>query len=109
MKKNALAGALRQAYTRQRGFGVEKIDKPGYENVWFVVPPKPPVAIAEKLDLSLTCDAIDIIQARTSLAAADEFQKTLAYLLVRREAVSSSRMEGIWSTIDEVLSPAISR
>jgi Fic family protein len=29
----------------------------------------------------------------------------MAYLLVKREAVSSSRMEGTWSTVDEVLSP----
>ena len=108
MRRNELAGPLRQPYTRQQGFGVEKIDKPGYENVWFVVPPKPPVTITEKLDLSLVRDAIHAIQMRTSLAAADEFQKTLAYLLVRREAVSSSRMEGTWSTVDEVLSPAIS-
>ena len=108
MRRNELAGTLHQPYNRQRGFGVEKIDKPGYENVWFVVPPKPPVTIAEKLDLSLVRDAIHAIQTRTPIAAADEFQKTLAYLLVRREAVSSSRMEGTWSTVDEVLSPAIS-
>jgi len=108
MRRNELTGTLRQPYTQQRGFGVEKIDKAGYENVWFIVPPKPPVTIAEKLDLSLVRDAIHAIQTRTSLATADEFQKTLAYLLVRREAVSSSRMEGTWSTVDEVLSPAIS-
>lgn len=108
MRRNELAGRLRQPYTRQRGFGVEKTNKPGYENVWFVVPPKPPGTVAEKLDLSLVRDAIHAIQARTSLATADEFEKTLAYLLVRREAVASSRMEGTWSTVDEVLSPAIS-
>ncbi len=108
MRKNELAGTLRQPYTQKRGFGVEKIDKLGYENVWFVVPSKPPVTIAEKLDLSLVRDAIHAIQARISLVTADELQKTLAYLLVRREAVSSSRMEGTWSTVDEVLSPAIS-
>ncbi len=108
MRRDELAGSLRQPYTQQRGLGVEKIDKSGYENVWFVVPPKPPVAIVEKLDLVLVRDAIQAIQTRTSLSTADEIQKTLAYLLVRREAVSSSRMEGTWSTVDEVLSPAIS-
>lgn len=108
MRRDELAGSLRQQFTRPRGFGVEKIDKPGYDNVWFVVPPKPPVTFTERLDLLLVRDAIHVLQARTSLAAADEFQKTLAYLLVRREAVSSSRMEGTWSTVDEVLSPAIS-
>ncbi len=108
MKRKELHGTLRQPYTQQRGFGVEKIDKAGYENVWFIVPPKPPVTIAETPDLSLVRDAIHAIQTRTSLATADGFQKTLAYLLVRREAVSSSRMEGTWSTVDEVLSPATS-
>jgi Fic family protein len=108
MRRDELAGNLRQPYSRQRGLGVEKIDKPGYENVWFVVPPKPPAAVTEKLDLSLLRDALHAMQARMSLATADEFQKTLAYLLVRREAVSSSRMEGTWSTVDEVLSPAVS-
>ena len=108
MRRDELAGSLRQPYTRHRGFGVERIDKPGFENVWFVVPPKPPANVTEKLDLSLVRDAIHALQARTSLVTADEFQKTLAYLLVRREAVSSSRMEGTWSTVDEVLSPAIS-
>jgi len=107
MRRNELTGTLRRPFTQKQGFGVEKIDKPGYENVWFVVPPNPPVTIAEKLDLSLVSDAIHAIQTRTSLATADELQKTLAYLLVRREAVSSSRMEGTWSTVDEVLSPVI--
>ena len=48
MKRSELVGALRQPYSRQRGFGVEKVDKPGFADVWFVVPPKPPVAITEK-------------------------------------------------------------
>jgi len=33
MRRNELTGTLRQPYTQQRGFGVEKIDKAGYENV----------------------------------------------------------------------------
>jgi Fic family protein len=60
----------------------------------------------EKLDLPLVRDANDALHDRSLLAAATENQQTMAYLLVRREAVSSSRMEGTWSTIDEVLSPA---
>jgi len=108
MRRDELASSLRRPFTWPRGFGVEKIDKTGYENVWFVVPPKPPATVTEKLDLALVRDAIHAIQTRPPLATADEFQKTLAYLLVRREAVSSSRMEGTWSTVDEVLSPAIS-
>lgn len=41
------------------------------------------------------------------MQSASEIQRTTAYLLVRREAVSSSRIEGTWSTVDDVLSPAI--
>ncbi|RLA30814.1 MAG: Fic family protein [Gammaproteobacteria bacterium] len=107
MKRSDLAGVLRQPYTEQRGFGVEKVDKPGFANVWFVVPPKPPDAVVEKVDLQLVRDAILAVNERPSLATATEIQQTMAYLLVRREAVSSSRMEGTWSTVDEVLSPAI--
>ena len=107
MKRSELAGVLRQPYTEQRGFGVEKVDKPGFANVWFVIPPKPPDAVMEKVDLQLVRDAILAINERPSLATATEIQQTMAYLLVRREAVSSSRMEGTWSTVDEVLSPAI--
>lgn len=106
MKRSELAGVLSQPYSKQRGFGVEKVDKHGFENVWFVVPPKPPNAVTEKLDLPLVRDAILALQDRPSLETATEIQQTMAYLLVRREAVSSSRMEGTWSTVDEVLSPA---
>jgi Fic family protein len=106
MKQSELVGALRQPYSKQRGFGVEKVDKPGFANVWFVVPPKPPLAITEKLLLPLVRDANLALQERPSLANASEIQQTMAYLLVRREAVSSSRMEGTWSTVDEILSPA---
>ena len=105
MKRSELVGALRQPYSKQRGFGVEKVDKPGFANVWFVVPPKPPLAITEKLLLPLVRDANLALQERPSFANASEIQQTMAYLLVRREAVSSSRMEGTWSTVDEILSP----
>lgn len=106
MKRSELVGVLRQPYSKRRGFGVEKVDKHGFANVWFVVPPKPPNAVTEKLDLALVRDAILALQDRPSLKTATEIQQTMAYLLVRREAVSSSRMEGTWSTVDEVLSPA---
>jgi Fic family protein len=106
MKRSELVDPLRQPYSKQRGCGVEKVDKPGFANVWFVVPPKPPVAITEKLLLPLVRDANLALQERPSFANASELQQTMAYLLVRREAVSSSRMEGTWSTVDEILSPA---
>lgn len=106
MKREELVGALRQPYSEERGFGTQKVDKAGYENIWFIVPPKPPHDISETLSLPLLRDANLALQARSSLQSASEIEQTTAYLLVRREAVSSSRMEGTWSTVDEVLSPA---
>lgn len=107
MKREELVGVLRQPYSKDRGFGTEKIGKTGYQNIWFVVPPKPPEAISEELSLPLVRDANLALQGRPTMQSASEIQRTMAYLLARREAVSSSRMEGTWSTIDEVLSPAI--
>ena len=106
MKREELVGSLRQPYSKERGFGTENVDKAGFENIWFVVPPKPPHEISETLSLPLVRDANLALQARQSLQSASEIQQTMSYLLVRREAVSSSRMEGTWSTVDEVLSPA---
>jgi Fic family protein len=105
MKREELVGALRQPYSTKRGHGIEKVDKPGYENIWFVVPGKPPQRITETLSPPLIRDANLVLQARTDVQSASEIQRTMAYLLMRREAVSSSRMEGTWSTVDEVLTP----
>ena len=105
MKREELAGPLRRTYSAERGFGVEKVDKPGYENIWFVVPPKPPRRLADNPDLKLMRDANLVLQSRPRMRSASHIESTTAYLLVRREAVASSRMEGTWSTIDEVLSP----
>ena len=106
MKRQELAGRLQQSYTAARGFGVEKVEKAGYENIWFVVPPPPPRRLADNPDLKLLRDANLALQARPRMTSASELERTAAYLLLRREAVSSSRMEGTWSTVDEVLSPA---
>lgn len=106
MKREELTGRLRQPYTTARGFGVEQVDKAGFENLWFVVPPPPPRRLAENPDLKLLRDANLTLQARPRMASATELERTTAYLLLHREAVSSSRMEGALSTVDEVLSPA---
>ena len=106
MKRQELAGRLQQPYTSIHGFGVEKVDKAGFENVWFVVPPAPPRRLSEHPDLKLLRDANLTLQGRTRMTSASEFERTTAFLLILREAVSSSRMEGISSTVDEVLSPA---
>ena len=104
MKREELAGSLRLPYTAARGFGVEKVDKPGFENLWFVVPPPPPRRLADTPNLKLLRDANLTLQARPRMQSASELERTTSYLLIRREAVSSSRMEGTWSTVDEVLS-----
>ena len=106
MQRHELAGRLQQPYTPARGFGIEKVDKAGFENLWFVVPPPPPRSLADAPDLKLLREANLALQARPRMTSASALERTTGYLLLRREAVSSSRMEGTWSTVDEVLSPA---
>jgi Fic family protein len=38
--------------------------------------------------------------------SSDPLDKIVSYLFIRREAVQSSRIEGTWSTIDHILTPA---
>ena len=107
MQREDLVSELRQPYSKKSGFGVEKLSKTGFENIWFVVPPNPPHSVSEKLNLPLLRDANLALQRRPTVQPATEIRRTMAYLLVHREAVSSSRMEGTWSTVDEVLTPAV--
>ncbi|MEQ9245791.1 MAG: Fic family protein, partial [Nitratireductor sp.] len=46
-----------------------------------------------------------VLHGRPSPDQASELDRLAAYLFARRVAVSSSRMEGTWSTIDDVLTP----
>jgi Fic family protein len=48
---------------------------------------------------------MSILHKLPSFSEMDEIDKLINYLFVRREAVQSSRLEGTWSTIDEVLTP----
>ncbi len=105
MRKGDLTGHLRQAYTAERGFGTARVAKEGYEHIWFVVPPPPPEEIPAGLPVGSISRANAILQSRPSPADASELDRLAAYLFARREAVSSSRMEGTWSTIDNVLTP----
>ena len=81
MKREELVGSLRQPYWKERGFGTENVDKAGFENIWFVVPPKPPHEISETLSLPLVRDANLALQARQSLQSASEIRQTMSYLL----------------------------
>jgi cell filamentation protein, protein adenylyltransferase len=105
MRKNELIGSLRQPYSPDRGFGTVRVAKEGYEHIWFVVPPAPPRDIPPGLRPGTISRANAILQGRPDPAQAADLDRLAAYLFARREAVSSSRMEGTWSTIDHVLTP----
>ena len=105
MRRSELTERLRNLYTEERGCGVTRVDKPGYENIWFVVPPPPPTTIPSGLPAGSMGKAIALLQGRPHWSKASPLDKLAAYLFARREAVSSSRMEGTWSTIDNVLTP----
>jgi len=105
MQKDELAGRLRQPYTPERGFGTARVAKEGYEHIWFVVPPAPPEQLPAGIPAGPISRATKILQSRPGIADASALDRLAAYLFARREAVSSSRMEGTWSTIDNVLAP----
>lgn len=106
MRREELAGILRQAYTAERGCGVLRVPNAGYENIWFVVPPPPPREVPAGLPVGSVGQANRILQSRPSPVTATPLDRLAIYLFARREAVASSRMEGTWSTIDDVLTPA---
>ncbi len=105
MRKDELAGPLRQPYTPERGFGTAHAAREGYEHIWFVVPPAPPEEFPAGIPAGTISRANTILQSRPDPADASELDLLAAYLFAGREAVSSSRMEGTWSTIDNVLTP----
>lgn len=105
MNKQELAAPLRAPYTAKRGFGLVKADAPGYENIWFVVPPPPPRRFPEGLPLRALGIASAVLARQQDLTALSPIDKLLSFYFVRREAVESSRLEGTWSTIDEMLTP----
>ncbi len=105
MKREELANRLRAPYDHSRGYGVAKTPEPGYENIWFVVPPPPPETPPAKLPLKALARASEILARQKEFSALDGVDKLISYYFVRREAVESSRIEGTWSTIDHVLTP----
>lgn len=107
MKIDELTEELKQPYSRERGYGVTKLNEPGNEwnHIYFVVP-KPPISdIPQNLPHHLLNEALKVIGALPRVQEMSDLDKLINYLFVRREVVQSSRLEGTWSTIDHALTP----
>ena len=90
MRKSELIGRLRDPFSPRHGFGTARVGKPGYENIWFVVPPAPPKDLPPGLPADVVGRANRIVQGRPHWANASDHDRLAAYLFARREAVSSS-------------------
>jgi Fic family protein len=106
MRREELTGHLRQEYDERRGYGVSKVDDPEYQNIWFVVPLPPPRELPPNPPLAAMGRAHATLSRLPSFTDMTEVDKLINYFFVRKEAVESSRMEGTWSTIDNVLTPS---
>lgn len=105
MKREELTTKLRQKYSDENIGGVEKLATPGFENIWFVVPPPPPQKLTKDFSVHSLAKAYQIIGQLPRAKEADQLDRLTSYLFLRREAVHSSRMEGTFSTINHVLTP----
>lgn len=105
MKKDELASKLQKIYDTGSEFGVDRGQIPEFQNTWFVISPPPPKRVEFSLDLDHLRTANKIIARLSPLNEMSELDKLLSYLFVKKEALSSSRMEGTWSTMDLLLNP----
>lgn len=105
MRKEELTEQLRQSFRDKSSGGVMKINLPEWENIYFVVPPPPPLTVKEKLPFEIISKAIKILNELPGFREMSETDKLINFLFVRREVVQSSRLEGTWSTMDHVLTP----
>jgi Fic family protein len=102
---NELHPKLRKPYSEKTKCGICKSKDSKISNLYFIVPPLPPNKIDEGFSFKKTSEAMNALNKLSSFSEMDDLDKLINYLFVRREAVQSSRLEGTWSTIDEVLSP----
>lgn len=105
MKREELHNDLRRPFEPGARCGVARIDVHPYQNVWFVVPPPPPVMTPKNAPLNALKRANGVINQMPRDARVSDLDQIVSYLFVRKEALNSSRMEGTWSTIDHVLTP----
>ncbi len=108
MKRDELHKRLNIEYDPKVGYGIEKIDNPNYQNIWFVIPPPLPhsqdylKALPRKELTHLLSKARRVLNESQSFSEMDDTDRLVALLITRQEAVASSRIEGTYSTIDEV-------
>lgn len=106
MNINELCDTLKQDYEEGESCGVVKLPDAGWENIYFVVPPRPPLKLELKdLPIKSLNEANKILGKLPSYEEMTELDKLINFLFVRREVVQSSRLEGTWSTIDHALTP----
>lgn len=105
MNINDLHPRLKKAYEKNSECGVIKSKDSKNPNIYFVIPPMPPEKVSEGFSVKRMSEAMSILHKLPAYSEMDDLDKLINYLFVRREAVQSSRLEGTWSTIDEVLSP----
>ena len=105
MRKTELSDEIRQTYGPNRRAGTARTGDPDYKNIWFVVPPPPPREVPTKLPTTALTKAYKAINQLPEIGSEDELDRFVALLFQRQEALTSSRMEGTWSTIDHVMTP----
>ena len=108
MKRDDLHPDLAKDYSPERGYGTEKIDHPDFQNIFFVVPKPLPTTrehsqITQAMTHSLS-KAYQALNSTKSLEQMDGIDRLISRLVMKQEALSSSRIEGTFSTIDEVFS-----
>jgi Fic family protein len=106
MNINELHPKLKKTYVKDADCGIAKSKDSKNPNLFFIVPPTPPTKIKNEFSLKKVSEAMAALHKLPTYSEMDELDKLINYLFVRREAVQSSRMEGTWSTIDEILTPA---
>jgi Fic family protein len=109
MRREDLHPDLQTEYDEIRGYGVEKLADPAFHNMWFVVPKPLPRSMSE-LFRGIPTKEIHRVIGRSNrvlnnlkpISEMTRLDKLVARLIIRQEAVASSRMEGTHATIDEV-------
>jgi fido (protein-threonine AMPylation protein) len=105
MKREELHPSLQLEFKPGMKAGVEKIDHPRCQDMWFVVPPAPPRTLPDHLPTQAVLEASVILAQQPRLDQSGELDRLVSYLFLRKDAVESSRMEGTVSTLDLVLTP----